>query len=89
MVLTFLTYRIKNNEEANLREVIATFHTNKDNSITFNIFKEGINQLNIDYSTIKDIFNSIDRDKSGKIEYTAFITATLGEKLYLKRIKTI
>jgi calcium-dependent protein kinase len=84
IVLTFIASRLKDNEVSDLRETFKAFDINKDGSITFDELKIGLTKLNIDITTIKDIFNSIDTDKSGRIDYTEFIAATLDEKLYLQ-----
>ena len=74
--LTFIVIRIKDNEMANLRETFTAFDSNKGGLITFAELKEGLAKLNIDCSAIKDIFDLMDTDKSGRIDDTEFIEAT-------------
>ena len=40
-----------------------------------------------DTSNVDEIFKSMDTDKSGKIDYTEWLAATLDEKSYLKEAR--
>ena len=90
MVLMFIASRIGDKEINDLKEAFKAFDKDNDGQISLEEFKEGLKQLpnvNMTEDKIVEYFNSIDTDKSGKIDYTEFIAATLNKKNYLQKEK--
>ena len=85
VVLTFIATRLKDNEVEKSRKIFEGFDKNKDGTITFEEWKTGLILLNIvEEKKITELFNSIDTDMSGRIDYTEFLAATMEQKMYLK-----
>ena len=85
LVLTFIATRLKDNEVEKSRKIFEGFDKNKDGTITFEEWKTGLILLNIvEEKKIVELFNSVDTDMSGRIDYTEFLAATMDQKLYLK-----
>jgi calcium-dependent protein kinase len=82
-VLTFIASRLKDDEIHNLRDIFFTLDKNSDGTLTFEEMKEGCKILKSDLN-IEEIFSSIDTDKSGSINYTEFLAATIDKKIYLQ-----
>ena len=85
-MLTFIASRLRDADVQNLKDIFNTLDLNKDGTLTLDEMKEGIEKLkkdNIDID-IEGIFKSIDTDHSGKIDYTAFLAASIDQKLYLR-----
>ncbi len=86
-VLTFIASRLNDSDVKNLKEIFENLDENKDGTLTLNEVKNGLEKLNnkdigID---IKGIFQSIDTDNSGRIDYTEFLAATINQKEYLRQ----
>lgn len=84
IVLTYIATRLKDSEVKHLREVFEALDINKDGSITIEELQIGLQKAGCDQQNVEQIFKSMDTDKSGKIDYTEFLAATLDEKIYLK-----
>ena len=82
-ILTFIASRLKEDEIHSLREIFCFLDKNNDGSLTFEEIEEGCKKLKtqLDFS---DVFASMDTDKSGSINYTEFLAATINKKVYLK-----
>lgn len=87
IVLTYIATRLKDNEVKHLRETFEAFDKNSDGSITLEELREGLTKMGGDTSNVDEIFKSMDTDKSGKIDYTEWLAATLDEKSYLKEAR--
>lgn len=87
IVLTYIATRLKDNEVKHLRETFEAFDKNSDGSITLEELREGLTKMGGDISNVDEIFKSMDTDKSGKIDYTEWLAATLDEKSYLKEAR--
>ena len=90
LVLLFIASRIGDKEINDLKESFKAFDKDNDGQISLEEFKKGLKQLpNVDLRDEKIVkyFNSIDTNKSGKIDYTEFIAATLNKKDYLQKEK--
>ena len=90
LVLLFIASRIGDNEINNLKEAFKALDKDNDGQISLEEFKDGLKQLpNVKISDEKmvEYFDSIDTDKSGKIDYTEFIAATLSKKNDLQKEK--
>ena len=88
IIITFIASRLNDNEVNDLNKLFEIFDINNDGQISFEEFQQvflnnkytGINQ-----DEIREIFNSIDTDKNGKIDYTEFIASCLQEKIFLNK----
>ena len=90
IVLMFIASRIGDKEINDLKEAFKAFDKDKDGQISLEEFKEGLKKLpgvKMKEEKMVEYFNSIDTDKSGKIDYTEFIAATLNKKNYLQKEK--
>ena len=86
--LMFIASRLDENEINNLKNVFMAFDEGKDGQISFDELKKGLEQMHSKKYTdeeIEDLFNALDVDHNGKIDYTEFISATLEEAEYLKQ----
>ena len=85
MILNFIAFRLNDDEVKDLKNLFYFFDCDKDGSISRNDLSEGFKKLNYDIceENINFIFNSIDIDNNGFIDYTEFLAASIDEKLYL------
>lgn len=82
-VLTFIASRLKDDEIKTLRDIFTSLDKNNDGTLTFEEIQQGCSKLNSSLN-FEEIFNSLDTDRSGCINYTEFIAATIDQKIYLK-----
>ena len=85
--LLFIASRLDENEINNLKMSFEAFDKCKDGQISFEELKQGLLQLNSNKFTendAKELFNMIDADQNGKIDYTEFLASTIQKKNYLK-----
>jgi len=86
--LGFIASRIGEGDISQLRTVFEEMDTNKDGTLTINEIKEGINKMpkmsELEEEEKENIINSLDTDKSQKIEYNEFIAACMEQKAYLR-----
>ena len=85
--LLFIASRLDENEIINLKKYFEAFDKCKDGQITFEELKQGLTQLKSNKLTendLKELFNLIDVDKNGKIDYTEFLAATIQKHNYLR-----
>ena len=90
MILTYVASRLNPKEEAKLKEIFISYDKNKDGNISLEELKLGLKQLNsktLDENDIEKIYKSLDTDKNGKIFYTEFLAALVGETKYLTEEK--
>jgi calcium-dependent protein kinase len=86
--LLFIASRLDENEINNLKKSFEAFDKHKDGQITYEELKQGLLQLksiNMNEKDIKDLFDLIDVDQNGKIDYTEFLASTLQKQNYLKK----
>ena len=86
--LLYIASRLDENEINNLKKAFEAFDKVNDGQITFQELKEGLLQLksaNINEEEIKRLFDSIDVDKNGRIDYSEFLAATLQKVNYSKQ----
>ncbi len=83
-VLTFIASRLKEDEIKDLKEIFFAIDKNQDGTLTVEEVKEGLSKLKDTNINVQEIFNSIDTDGSGVINYTEFLAATIDQKVYLK-----
>ena len=87
MSLMFIASRLDENEINNLKNFFTSFDKNKDGQISYEELRLGLLQLKSNKISERDIyflFQTLDVDKSGKIDYTEFIAATLQRSNYLR-----
>ena len=75
-VLTFIASRLKEEEIKHLREIFLTLDENKDGCLSLEEIKKGISKLKDNNINVEEIFNSIDTDGSGAINYTGNLLHT-------------
>lgn len=88
-VRSFIATRTKEDEIQHLKEIFSALDLNNDGYLTLEELKIGcskISQLEID---IEELFKLIDTDKSGVINYTEFLAATIEQQIYLKEDKLL
>ena len=88
MILLYIASRLDENEINNLKKAFEAFDKVNDGQITFQELKEGLLQLKSDHineEEIKRLFDSIDVDKNGRIDYSEFLAATLQKVNYSKQ----
>ena len=85
--LLFIASRLDENEIENLKKIFEAFDNCKDGQITYDELTKGLKQLKsnkLNENEIKELFNIIDVDRNGKIDYTEFLAATIQKVNYLK-----
>ena len=88
--LLYIASRLNENEIQNLRKIFKSFDKCQDGQITYDELEKGLIEFNpskLSESEIKELFDKIDVDKNGKIDYTEFLAATIKESNYLKKEK--
>ena len=92
MSLLFIASRLDENEIETLNKVFKAFDKGRDGQITFDELRQGLIQLKstrITENDVQKLFNKIDVDKNGKIDYTEFLAATIQKANYLKKEKLL
>ena len=87
MGLMFIASRLDENEINNLKNVFSSFDKGKDGQISFEELKKGLMDIKsskITEDEVKDLFNDLDVDQNGRIDYTEFIAATIDASKYYK-----
>ena len=87
MALMFISSRLDENEIIDLKNIFLGFDKGNDGQISFDEFKKGLMELKsnkYNEKEAKELFDKIDIDKNGKIDYTEFIASTLAESNYNK-----
>ena len=87
MGLMFIASRLDENEINNLKNVFSSFDKGKDGQISFEELKKGLMNIKsskITEDEVKDLFNDLDVDQNGRIDYTEFIAATIDAAKYYK-----
>lgn len=69
----------------NLKEIFLALDENGDGTLSFLEIEHGLKRLNIpEWEHILENLKEADTDKSGQIDYTEFIAATLDSQVYMK-----
>ena len=87
MSLMYIASRLDENEINNLKKVFSAFDKSKDGQISYEELRQGLIQLKSNRITEQDVyflFQALDVDRNGKIDYTEFIAATLQRINYLR-----
>ena len=84
-ILTFIASRLdENNNDINrINQYFKLFDKDYDGQISLEEFQEGLVNMNMEKNEITDIFNSLDINKNGFINYTEFVAAFLEKDIYL------
>ena len=90
-IYTFIALRLSDEETKYLKRLFQFFDVDNDGRITLNEMKDAFIRLNIkNYENeIENIFNSIDTDKNGIIDYTEFLSASINGNLSIISKKTL
>jgi calcium-dependent protein kinase len=72
-VMTFICSRMKDEEVASLKEIFIAMDKNGDGHLTLDELKEGMAKAGIDNNEVIDLFNKMDTDGSGEVDYTGNI----------------
>ena len=87
MSLMYIASRLDENEINNLKKVFSAFDKSKDGQISYDELRQGLIQLKSNRITEQDVhflFQALDVDRNGKVDYTEFIAATLQKANYLR-----
>ena len=87
MSLMYIASRLDENEINNLKKVFSAFDKSQDGQISYEELRRGLIELKSNRITEQDInflFQALDVDRNGKIDYTEFIAATLQRANYLR-----
>ena len=72
-------------EIRHLKEIFVAIDKNGDGSLSFEEIEAGLKQIKIDnYEDILASLKQADTDRSGTIDYTEFIAATMDSQIYMK-----
>lgn len=88
-VLTFIASRLKSEDIHNLTEIFKSLDLNNDGYLSLDEFRVGCSKIKQTDMDIQDLFENIDFDKSGKINYTEFIAATIEQQVYVTEERLI
>lgn len=86
-VLTFIATRLKEDEIENLKDIFSALDLNNDGYLTLEELKQGCSKIKTLDFDIEELFKNIDTDKSGVINYTEFLAATIQQQIYHKEEK--
>lgn len=83
-ILMFIAYRCNNREEIlKSRKIFLQIDSRKQGFVSYSDIHEMLEE-HLDDESIKQIFESIDVDKNGKIFWNEFLAATISQSIYLK-----
>jgi len=88
IALLFIASRLDENETKSMIKIFEAFDKDKDGQISFQELKWGLfnfKSFNENEDELHEIFENINIDKNGKINYTEFLAASLQKKIYLKK----
>jgi len=85
IALTVIATQLSNLEVENLRSTFAAMDANGDGSLTFDELRSAMSECNVAMpDDLEKVMKSIDSDRSGVIDYTEFIAATIERNAYIK-----
>lgn len=87
LVLTFIASRLRDDEIQNLKDIFVALDANQDGTLTLKEIQQGLSKIENCDIDVEDVFESIDTDKSGVINYTEFLAATIDKNLYQQEEK--
>ncbi|MCQ2817976.1 MAG: protein kinase, partial [archaeon] len=80
VVLNYIANNINEDDISHLREQFLAFDTDHNGSISYDELQYQLRKLNISRDELYRLFRLVDTDKSGEIDYSEFIAATLDTK---------
>lgn len=85
-VLMYIATQASEKEVAGLREVFISLDKDGDGKLSLEEMQEALKTHKSTFN-LKEVLQSIDTDRSGFIDYTEFIAATLDKEVYLSEEK--
>eukprot|EP00831_Metopus_contortus_P022136 TRINITY_DN20054_c0_g1_i2.p1 TRINITY_DN20054_c0_g1~~TRINITY_DN20054_c0_g1_i2.p1 ORF type:complete len:274 (+),score=52.70 TRINITY_DN20054_c0_g1_i2:162-983(+) len=85
-VLMYIATQTADKDVASLRESFISMDQNGDGRISLEELQEAMQKINIT-GNYKELLESVDFDKSGFVDYTEFLAASLGNGIYLTEEK--
>ena len=82
-VLTYIASRLSEDEIKKIKEMFQRIDVDNDGKLSLEEMKKVFSKGDIKIEFNEEIFNQIDTDKSGSIEYTEFISACIEKNVYL------
>ena len=86
-VLSFVANRTENKHIKALKDTFTAMDENEDGLITLEELENAFTKLNIKDCDLKTLFEHIDYNKNGYINYTEFLAACIDEKTYMTEEK--
>ena len=87
-VLIYIASRLTDDEISALKESFKALDKNGDGMLSLEEMKEAVNKSEgLPIFNVDEIFTTLDTDKSGKIDYTEFIAASLEKNIFLNEGK--
>jgi len=87
-VLQYIATQLTTKEVETLSQVFNSLDKDGDGKLSFEELKEGMTSCKTD-EEIKEIMESVDTDKSGFIDYTEFLAASIEPSIYLQESKLL
>jgi len=84
VALTYIATQLSGSEIEELAKLFQKLDTNGDGVLSLEEMQAGLKGLSHRSKDIEEIMKNLDTDKSGEIDYTEFIAATMEANLYLK-----
>lgn len=87
-IILFIASRLNSKSEERLKNFFVALDRDNDGTISYNEFEDGIKNVskeNLRDSQIKALFDNIDTNKDGNLEYTEIIASCINEGYYLNR----
>jgi len=88
-VLFFIATRTKDEELQSLKDIFSAIDLNNDGYLTLEEFKIGCSKIPCLEMDIEELFERIDTDKTGIINYSEFLAATIEKQIYIKEDKLL
>jgi len=86
VAMTLIAQQLGEREIEDLKAAFLAADVNNDGSLTFAEIRDILKKQNMEVTDeIEQVMKDIDSDKSGVIEYTEFLAATMDRKQYIKR----